>query len=79
MPPKYAMSLMKDRKNKITGQDEKDIHENDFEYLLESYENACGIAKVYNWNHVYCVKDEKIRNIADIHKDIYSIVMQAIK
>ncbi|NLO98935.1 MAG: deoxynucleoside kinase [Clostridiaceae bacterium] len=78
MPPEYAISLMKDRKNKFTGQNEKDIHENNIEYLLESYYNACDIAKLYDWNRVYCVKDGKIKDIADIHKDIYSIVKQVI-
>lgn len=78
MPPEHAASLMKDRKNKITGLSEKDIHENNSEYLLESYNNACNIASVYNWNHIYCVKDDQIRDIADIHKDIYSIVKQVI-
>lgn len=78
MPPEHALSLMKDRKNKITGLNEKDIHENNSEYLLESYKNACDIAKIYNWNHVYCVEDGRIRDIADIHKDIFSIVEQVI-
>ncbi len=78
MPPEYALSLMKDRKNKFTGQSEKDIHENNIDYLLESYNNACDIAKLYNWNHIYCVKDGKIKEIADIHKDIYSIVKRVI-
>lgn len=27
MPISYGISLMKDRKNKITGKDDKDIHE----------------------------------------------------
>ena len=77
MPPEYAISLMKDRKIN-SGQNEKDIHENNIEYLLESYYNACDIAKLYDWNRVYCVKDGKIKDIADIHKDIYSIVKQVI-
>ncbi|MGI6084011.1 MAG: dTMP kinase [Acetivibrionales bacterium] len=79
MPPEYARNLMKNRKNKITGQRKKDIHENNQEHLFESYKNACGIAKEYNWNHVDCVRDGKIRDIADIHKDIFSIVTKAIK
>ncbi len=79
MPPEYAQILMKNRKNKITGLNEKDIHENNLEYLQESYKNACNIAELYNWNHVYCVMDGKIRDIADIQNDIYSIVKKALK
>lgn len=79
MPPKYAQTLMKDRKNKITGLNEKDIHENNLEYLQDSYNNACSIADIYSWNHVHCVMDGKIRDITDIHKDIYSIVKKVLK
>ncbi len=78
MPPEHAISLMENRKNKITGLNEKDIHENNKEYLFESYNNACDIAKIYGWNHICCARDGKIRNIADIHNDIYSIVKQVI-
>lgn len=31
---------MKTRNNKFTGEKEKDIHENNYEYLLESYNNS---------------------------------------
>lgn len=79
MPPKYAQMLMKERKNKITGLIEKDIHEKDSDYLIDSYNNACSIAKTYNWNYVNCAKNGKIRNIEDIHEDIYSIVKAVIK
>jgi len=78
MPPEHALSLMENRKNKITGLSQKDIHENNIEYLRDSYKNACDIAKVYNWNYVCCVKDGKIRSIDDINDEIYSIVRQAI-
>lgn len=78
MPPEHALSLMENRKNKITGSSQKDIHEKNIEYLQKSYKNACDIAKEYGWNYVCCVKDGKIRSIDDIHKEIYSIVRQVI-
>ncbi len=40
MPPKCSKSLMETRNNKFTGEKEKDIHENNYEYLLESYNNS---------------------------------------
>ncbi len=40
MPPKFSKILMKTRNNKFTGEKEKDIHENNYEYLLESYNNS---------------------------------------
>mgnify|MGYP000916165368 FL=1 len=79
MPPESALSLMKNRKNKITGLSQKDIHERNIEYLKKSYKNACEVARLYGWNHVCCVKDGIIRSIDDIHKEIYSIVRQVIE
>lgn len=74
MPVEYGMRLMADRKNKITGEAKKDIHEKNKDYLLESYYNAMYIAKEYDWDIVNCVKDEKIRTIKDIAKEVYEIV-----
>lgn len=78
MPPKHAQLLMKERNNKITGQKEKDIHENDTQYLIDSYNNACSIAKAFNWNYVACTENDKIRDIKAIHEDIHTIVLKAI-
>ena len=40
MPPEYAAELMRFRKNKITGGEQKDIHESNTEYLENAYKNA---------------------------------------
>lgn len=71
MPTKYAEELMKNRKNKATNEEKKDIHEKDTKYLEKSYINACSIAKKYNWIEINCVKNGKIRTIEDIHEEIY--------
>lgn len=78
MPPKYGQKLMKERRNKITGLNEKDIHEKNPDHLIDSYNNACSIADAYKWNRVYCVNDGIIRDIADINEEVYSIVKKAI-
>lgn len=78
MPPEYGIKLMKERKNKITGLAEKDIHEKSLEHLKESYDNACEIAETYNWNRVHCVADGRLRDITDINDEIYSIVKRTI-
>lgn len=78
MPPEYGKKLMKERRNKITGLNEKDIHEKNTEHLIDSYNNACNIAEVYKWNRIYCVNNGIIRDIADINEEIYSIVKKAI-
>ncbi len=78
MPPEYGIKLMKERKNKFTDKSEKDIHEKSADHLFESYQNACRIAEAYKWNRVMCVKNDNIRDIDDIHEDIYSIVKKVI-
>ena len=71
MPVKFSLELMKNRENKFTHENEKDIHENDIQYLTDAYNVACEVAKEYNWEEIKCVKDDKIRTIEDIHEEIY--------
>lgn len=74
MPVEYAVKLMAERKNKITGDEKKDIHERDVAYLQESYNNAMFIANEYSWNIVNCVNNSAVRKIEDIASEIYSDV-----
>jgi len=78
MPPEYALKLMEERKNKITGLAEKDIHEKSPEHLTDSYNNACDIAGMYNWNHIHCVRDGNIRDLSEINDEIYSVVKRIL-
>lgn len=77
MPPEYSRKLMQDRNNKITGEEQKDIHEKDYEYLTGSYNNACKVADRYGWRSVSCVRDNNIKSIDEIHKEVYGIVREA--
>lgn len=79
MPVEMAAKLMAERKNKITGEEKKDIHEQDLNYLKESYINACNIAKQYNWQEIKCVENERLKTIEEINDEIYSIVQNIIK
>lgn len=72
MPTEYAIKLMENRKNKITHEEKKDIHERNPEHMKDAYIEACKLSKKYNWKEIKCVKDEKIRSIEDIHEDIYN-------
>ena len=71
MPTEYALKLMENRKNKITNNDKKDIHERNPEHMKNAYMEACKLSKKYNWEEIKCIKDEKIRSIDDIHEEIY--------
>ena len=71
MPTEYALKLMENRKNKITKEEKKDIHERNPEHMKDAYNEACKLSKKYNWKEIKCVKDGKIRTIEDIHEEIY--------
>lgn len=76
--PDMADKLMKDRKNKITGEAKKDIHEKDKEHLKAAYEAGIYVANKYNWHQIDCIKNEKMRTIEDIHNEIYSEIKNII-
>lgn len=78
MPPEYSKELIFNRKNKFTGEDEKDIHEKNEEYLIHSYKNACNIAKKYNWEQINCVSKDNIKTIDDIHEEVYEAIMKKL-
>ena len=78
MPTDMAAKLMAERKNKITGEIQKDIHEKNKEYLKKSYDNACEIAKKYNWQEIKCVNKE-LKSIEDIGEEIYNLVSSLLK
>ena len=75
VPPEVSRKLMENRNNKITGEQEKDIHEKNSEYLEKSYNNALYVAKKCGWNVIECVKDGNLRSIEDINDEIYNLVM----
>ena len=79
MPPKKVEELIKNRENKFTHNDKKDIHERDSKHLEDSYNAACSLVGKYNWNEVKCVKNEEIRTREDIHNEIYNIVCREIQ
>lgn len=78
LPPKYSKSLIKNRKNKFTGKEEKDIHERNEDYLNISYENAVDIAKKYDWIKINCIKEDDIKDINEIHEEIYNVLKEKI-
>lgn len=78
MPVEKSLELMKNRENKFTHNNKKDIHESDEKHLLDAHKAACEVAKDYNWYEVKCVKDNNIRSIEDIHKEIYQEIKKHI-
>jgi dTMP kinase len=78
VPIEYSQRLMANRKNKITGESKKDIHESDIEYLTRSYNNSLYIADKYNWKKISCVTNDNLRSIEDIHEEIYNSIISII-
>lgn len=76
MPPEYGRILMENRNNKFSGTSERDIHESDAEYLEKSYKNAVYIAEKFNWEHIICARDGKVRGIEEIQNEIRRIVTE---
>ena len=73
MPPEYAGRLMKERANKITGGQQKDIHERNAAYLEQSYQNAIEIAGICGWKILSCVAGGRIRSVQEISEEIFCL------
>lgn len=71
MPLEVSQELMKNRANKFTGEEKKDIHERNKQYLLNSYNNALYISEKYHWSKVNCTKNGTLRTIEEIHEEIF--------
>ena len=78
MPPEYALKLMETRENKFTHSDKKDIHERDKSHIIDSYNAACGLVEKYNWQEIKCVENDKIKEIDEIHEEIFSVIKENI-
>lgn len=78
MPVECAQRLMRERKNKFSGEEQKDIHESNGEYLIKSYNNACHIAKTLGWHRIDCTNAGEIRKIQEINDELYRKVRKII-
>ena len=79
MPVEKSIDLIKDRENKFTHGQAKDIHEKDKNHLVDAYNSGCEVAKQYNLYEIKCVRDNELRTIEDIHEEIFNEVKKHIK
>lgn len=91
MPIYNSLHLMKERLNKITGEDKKDIHEANEEFMAKSYTNACWVAEYMDWKSIYCVTEDSLkekipkglpgdlRPVEEIVDEVYQFIMSRIK
>lgn len=78
VPLEFQKDMIQMRKNKITGEDEQDIHESSPEHLAESYEAARYVAGKYGWVRISCVKNGYLRSIEDIGEEILAVALDEI-
>ncbi|WKY44492.1 thymidylate kinase [Eubacteriaceae bacterium ES2] len=76
IPPEINQQLIKNRKNKITGETQKDIHENSSQHLIDAYKSALELIADYDWTEIKCVKNESLRSIDDIQAEIRQAVFE---
>ena len=53
-----------------------DIHESNIEFMKKVYESAMFIADYLSWDKIECNDENKMRNIDDIHNEIYKLVLK---
>ena len=75
VPPEISAELMAERLNKFSGEEQKDIHERDKDYLKKTYVNAKYIAEKYDFVTINCSENGKIKSIEQIHH----IIREAIE
>ncbi|MGM9549387.1 MAG: dTMP kinase [Faecousia sp.] len=56
-----------------------DIHERDTEYLATCRRTGRAAAEYYGWTIIRCVRDGRMRSIADIHEEIYRHVAACLE
>lgn len=78
MPPEISARLNAERKNKITGECKKDIHEEDLKYLRASYENAHFVAREQGWTVIKCAEGGVLRTVEDISEEIFEAVREKL-
>ena len=76
IPPEINQQLIKNRNNKITGQQQKDIHESSPEHLRDSYQSALALVAEYGWTEINCVKNNQLRSIESIHQEIWECIKE---
>lgn len=74
MPPDQSKALRENRKNKVDGGFEKDIHERNEAYMQASYRTACQVAAQFAWERIHCVQAGRLKSIEEIHGEIVEIL-----
>ncbi len=77
VPTDFTEKLLRSREQATNTH--ADIHEQDMRYLATCRETGRTAASFYGWTVIECVKDGKMRGIADIHEEIYRHVKRCLE
>ena len=78
MPMEFRIQLLNKRGEKIAGRQKKDIHERDTAYLNQVHACAQKLARHQGWERVSAVNDNNLRQIEDVHNEVYGIILGAV-
>jgi dTMP kinase len=78
MPMEFRAEFLSRRAAKAENANRIDIHERDLEYMTAANTFARKIAEQQGWRRVSIVKDGALREVEDVHNEVYSIVKAAI-
>lgn len=73
MPYQYTIEL-RNKRGEAPDEVEKDV-----EYLRNAEKTYSLMAEKYNYDIIYCVKDDNIRTIEEINNDVYNLVKDKLK
>ena len=72
VPHKYAQDLRKNRVESL------DAHERDESHLKQAERAYLEISKLYNFQIINCIKDDKIKEINDINNELYDDIYNKV-
>lgn len=72
MPYNYSLELMKNR-------NELDENEKDEEYQRNSIKAYLELSTLYGWKVINCIKEDELKSIEEINKEILDIVINSSK
>ena len=77
--PAESAQLIKERLNKFSHEEKKDIHESNLSYLEQAHLAADYCASKYNWKTVECAERGSLRCIDEISADVWNMVASTIE
>ncbi len=69
--PFDVITELRNKRNKDRAEQE-DIHEKNLEFMKKVYDSSKYVSNYLSWTPISCVKDNKMKSIEEIHKEIIS-------